>query len=179
MSISLLRLKEYRFRKKGFTLVEIVIYVFFVAIVSIIALRAVHLMTVTFSNLRVARDINNSAAVSLERIVNEIRSGVTIDQVQSVLGVNASDLYINAVDSLGAPVVTRIYLSGGRISVDKDGVYTGPLTSKNITVDTLSFSLIDTGNTIAVKTVAQITGERKGVSKTKVFYTTTTLRGSY
>ena len=59
---------------KGFTLVEMIIYVAFLGILGVLAINATLVMTNAYVNLRVSRDLNQSGVATLERMTREIRN---------------------------------------------------------------------------------------------------------
>ncbi|MCK5590731.1 MAG: hypothetical protein KAI72_02125, partial [Candidatus Pacebacteria bacterium] len=70
-------------QKKGFSLVEILIYIFFVSTFSILALNGVFMATKVFSDFRITRDLNSTAEVVLDRLTRELRQAHDVDQVES------------------------------------------------------------------------------------------------
>lgn len=166
-------------RNRGFTLIEMVIYTVFVALIAIVSVNAILSMTKTFADLRIARDINNTATVAVERVVREIRNANDIQQAQSTFGTSPGRLTLDTTTSGGAPKTIEFYVDSGRLRVKEDDIDMGPLTSKNVTIDSLIFNLITTSNTSAVKVTLQVTASRGNVSKTKTFYNTVSLRGTY
>jgi len=171
--------KQFKKTSKGFTLVEMIIYVTFVAVISVIATNSIITMSNTFSNLRVTRDINNTATVAIERVVREIRRAYDIDQANSSFGAHPGRLTLNTTASDDSDTTVEFYVSSGRLRVKTGGVDAGPITSKNITVDNLLYDLITTSNTTAVKIEMQVTATNGSIQKTETFYNTVALRGSY
>lgn len=171
---------EMYFKKnKGFTLVEMIIYVAILAIVSVIAINATLAMLRAFSDIRVSRDVNNTATVMLERIAREVRGATSVDTGQSILGVNPGVLILNTKDSGGNDTTIEFSITNNLMRVKEGGVDKGALNSGSVVVDNIVYYLVSGVNSDAVKIEMQLTGKRGSVQKTRKFYDTVVLRGSY
>ena len=73
----------------------------------------------------------------------------------------------------------EFYVDGENIKLKEGGVEQGILGSSKVTADLFVFNLITNSNTQAVKTRLQLTAQKGSLQKTKTFYATTVLRGSY
>ena len=67
-----------RTKKSGFTLVEMIIYVAFFAILSVLATEALMVVMKSFYTLRLTQNINQSATTALERMSREVRNAYDI-----------------------------------------------------------------------------------------------------
>lgn len=166
-------------QKKGFTLVEMVIYVFFVGVFSVLALNGVFQATKVFSDFRITRNLNSTAEVVLDRLTREVRQAYDVDQVESSFGTHPGRLTLKKVDSSGVSTTTEFYVENGSIKLKEGGVSQGILGASNVSVDLLVFDIITNANTKAIRTRVQMTSQKGSLEKTKTFYATTILRGSY
>lgn len=163
----------------GFTLIELMIYVFFVGIFSVIAMNGVLHATKVFSDFRMTRNLNGTAEVVLDRLAREVRQAYDVDQVESSFGTHPGRLTLKTIDPADVDTTIEFYIDSGNVKIKEGGVDQGLLGSSDITVDIFVFNFITNVNTKAVKTRLQLTAQRGSLQKTKTFYATTILRGSY
>ncbi len=163
---------------RGFTLVEMVVYVAFFAVLSILAVNSTLIVMKSFYALRLTQSINQSATVALERMSREIRNAYDIDTVQSTFGVNSGRLTLRTKDSLGANTTMEFYVSGSQLFLIEGGVYKGSLMTKNAILTNLVFRQIANPNSRAVKIEMSIRETRGILQKDVNFYNTIILRGS-
>lgn len=164
---------------KGFSLVEMVIYVSFLIIFSVIVIEAVLTTTRTLADFQLTRNINSSATTIMERFVRDIRIAYDVDQIESTFGAHPGRLTLKTTDEFGADTTTEFYIDSGRVRVKEGGVDAGYLSSQNVLVDLLAFDFVSNGNTSAVTIRLQLSASRGSMIKTETFYSTTILRGSY
>ena len=171
--------KNNKRQRKGFTLIEMVIYIAFVSTFSVLALNGVLLATKVFSDFRITRNLNNTAEVILDRVVREVRQAYDVDQVESSFGAHPGKLTLKTIDPSDIDTTIEFYLDNGNVKVKEGGVDSGFLGSRDVMVDIFVFDLITNSNTKAVRTRLQLTAQRGSLQKIKTFYATTILRGSY
>lgn len=169
-------------KKKGFALVEMIVYI---AIMVVIMLAVVNvIISITKSNKfsSLENDIKNSAISSLEEITREIRNAQSIDYNQSVFNSSDGVLFLNTFDQDGNNKTIKFYLQGQVLKEDIGGVSTttgGILTTKDVKVLSMTFKKIDTLKSKAVKIELVFSGSNRGLIKNENFYSTIVLRGSY
>lgn len=162
----------------GFTLIEMVVYAAVLGVLSVVAINATLTMTQAYASLRASRDLNVSATTVLERMAREIRDASAIDAT-SVLGVNPSDLVLNTKDASGAATTIEFYVQNGLINVKEGGVAQGSLMTSSTQVGNFVVRTMSGTNSKAVKIDLTMTAMRGTKSKTRNFYDTVVLRGSY
>lgn len=165
-------------QKKGFTLIEMVVYAAVLGVLSVVAINATLTMTQAYASLRASRDLNASATTVLERMAREIRGATGIDAT-SVLGVNPSDLVLNTKDAGGAATTIEFYVQNGLINIKEGGVAKGSLMTSSTQVGNFVVRTMNGTNSKAVKIDLTMTATRGTKSKTRNFYDTVVLRGSY
>ena len=166
-------------QKKGFTLIEMIIYVFFVGTFSVLALNGVFQATEVFADFRITRNLNSTAEVILDRVTREVRQAYDVDQVESSFGTHPGKLTLKTTDSSDVDTTVEFYMDGDNVKIKEGGVDHGLLGSSDVAVDIFVFDFISNVNSKAVKTRVQLTAQRGSLQKTKTFYATTILRGSY
>lgn len=162
----------------GFTLVEMIIYIAFFTILSLLAMQATLAAMRSFYTLRLTQNINQSATVALERMSREIRNAYDIDETLSTLGSNPGRLTLKTEDALGANTTIEFYVSNGQMRVKESGVDKGSLLAKNTTVTNLIFRKVTTLNSRAIKIEMTLRDARGAEAREVKFYDTIVLRGA-
>lgn len=170
---------EIKNRQRGFTLVEMVIYIAFFAMLSILAVDATMVVMKSFHTLRLSQSVNQSATVAMERMSREIRNAYSYDVLQSTLNTNPGRLTLNTKDSGGANTTIEFYMTAGnQLGMKEGGVDKGLLVTKSVKLTNLIFRPITTLNSKAIKIEATLEDTRSTTVQTVKFYDTIVLRGS-
>lgn len=162
-------------QQKGFTLLELVIYVSILSLLMITVVTVLISMSQAYTTLKTSKNLNHAAVVSLERITREIRSAKSVIEGQSVFDSTPGRLYLQTSVS----TTTEFYIDEGLLKVDINDVYQGPLTTEDVTINSLVFTFSTTTNSQAVGVSLILesgVGER---FRSEHFYSTVVLRGSY
>lgn len=164
-------------------MVEMVIYVAFFAVLSVLTINATIMVMRSFYMLRITQSISQSATTALERMSREIRNAYEIDTANSTLTTSPGRLTLLTKDDIGALTTVEFYVSGSKLNMKLGGVDKGPLVTKTVTVTNLVFRSITTTNastTIskAVKIEMTLQDSRSSIVKSVKFYDTIVLRGS-
>lgn len=166
-------------QKKGFTLIELVVYVILLGVLMVFAINMALSMTRAFAQLRVSRDLNSSAEALFERATRDIRGAYDVDVGQSVLGSNPGVLMLDTKDASGAATTVKYDVESGAIVITEGGVSKGSILTTNTTASNFIVRELDNGKTKAVRMEATLSSTRGNVSETRNFYTTIVLRGTY
>lgn len=172
-------LNKRTYGKKGFTIVEALIYVVILGLLFALTTQATLTMFQAFSGMQRLRDLTQSGGVSAERIVREIRSATSIDFTDSSFGVNPGVLKLNTHDSLGDDAVVEFFVSGGKLHVSEDDVDQGPLVLSHVTVDRLVFFNVTESGVPAIRFELEMTSSRGGRTETRFFSGAAVLRNTY
>ncbi len=164
--------------RRGFTLVEMIIYIAFFATLSILAINSTLIMMKSFYSIRLSQSINQSATVGLERMSREIRNAYDIDTVNSTFLTSPGKLTLLTKDSLGVNTTIELYVSGNQLGIKERGVDKGLLMTKNAVLTNLVFRQIANPRSRAVKIEMTIRDARGTLQKNANFYNTIILRGS-
>lgn len=166
--------------KKGFNLIEIIIYTTILSLVFAVVFNSVIVMMKSFNYARLKIRINNSAQTSMERMVREIRLAYDVDNT-SQFNVNPGKLKLNTFDSLGAPATIEFYQDNGNLVVSENGSVAESLNSSGIQVTNLMFktAYLITSPSKSVKIEMELTGTQGGYTRVEKFYDTIILRGGY
>lgn len=166
-------------KTRGFTLVEMIVYIALLSVLSVVVINAVVTTTKTFADFRMTRSINESATTVVERMTRDIRMAYDIDQSESILSAHPGRLVLKTTDASGDATTTEFYIDNGRVRVTEGATDIGYLSGNNVTVDLLVFDFVSNAHTSAVTIRLQLSATQGSLSKTETFYTTTILRGSY
>lgn len=167
-----------RTKKSGFTLVEMIIYIAFFAVLSVLAIEAIMIVMKSFYTLRLTQNINQSATTALERMSREVRNAYDIDTAGSTFTTNPGHLTLRTKDSGGANTTVEFYVSNGQVGIKEGGVDKGSLMTKSTTVTNLVFRQITTTNSKAIKIEMSLHDAHGLLTRDAVFYDTILLRGS-
>jgi type II secretory pathway pseudopilin PulG len=170
--------------QKGFTLVEMVIYLAMMVVITVALIRS---LVVVFASNRASfadSNIRNSAYSAMESMIEQIRASQSIDMVDSVLAPSQSGvLELNQVDNVGNPYLTKFSTSSaGALNLSQGSTtpsLVGPVTYNGTKVTSLMFTPINTGDSQSVRIQMQLTATQNNQIKTMWFYDTIVLRDSY
>lgn len=160
-------------RKKGFTLIEILIYAALLVLLIVLMANSVASLSHIITEAKTERTLRSSAETALERITREIRFAETVNTSSSVFGAHPGTLVLTSIDPFTeSPQTVTISVASNRVTIQEG---TGPieeLTSDNAIVSNLVFRhMLNSGTSESIRTELTI-----GASS---FYTTTGLRRSY
>jgi prepilin-type N-terminal cleavage/methylation domain-containing protein len=157
--------------KKGFTLIEMIIYVALVSILMVVIVKMSILMTKAYGHIDSNRGMTVGSMTVLERLVREIRDAKAVNLIDN----NASRLIIvNQDDS-----TTEFYLDNGVLALKKDGIFEGPLLSKGVILNSIKFYLSSTPVSEMVSVVVSMQSGSGDRQSSETFYISSVLRGSY
>jgi len=172
--------KNYFFNKnKGVSLIEMLIYVSFFGVLSILIINTLFVVTKVSAKARINYSLADGGAGAIESITRLIRNADTLDQFLSVFGSDSGVLSISYQNDSGSTILDKIYLSGTTVKLDENGVYVGDLTNTKIQVSKLLFQNINTTNSKAIKIEMVVKDSRDGDIKTADFYNTVILKKKY
>lgn len=164
-------------KSRGFTLVELLLYVTIVAImiISISGLLSL-LMQSRVKNQTVA-EVEGQGVQIMQIATQTIRNATAINS--PTIGTNGSSLSLNVTTPANSPTVFD--LSGGTLRITEGANPATPLTNSQIVVSSLSFqnlSLAGTHGTVRIQfTLSYINASgRNEYDFNKTFYGTATLR---
>ena len=164
---------------KGFTLVEMIIYVALFAVLSILAVNATIVVMKSFYTLRITQAVSMSATTALERMSREIRNAYDVDLIESTTGTSPGRLTLRTKDTAGANTTIEFYVNAsGQPGMKIGGVDKGSLVAKTVTINSLIFRSITTANSKAIKIEMILSDSRSNPAKLVKFYDTIVLRGS-
>lgn len=164
--------------RSGFTIVELLVYVFLLALVSLVVINTLITMTRSFAESRSNRDLLDAGTTAMERMSREVRGALSVDTGNSAFDSSPGVLQLNGS---GTVKVIKFSVSGSpaQLQLTEDGTVTGALTNPNVAVTSLIFRNITTAQSSAIKIEMTLQDQRGTNGRTENFYDTVILRGAY
>src|SRR3989338_582754 len=166
--------------KKGFTLIEIIIYVALLAAIVLSAVEIVLISARSVSEMWVERRIFTAGEGAMETILRDIRQSTDIALGSSTFGTNPGALALRIPQDPGSStIITRIFsLSSERLQKNDDGA-SELLTPPEARITSLIFwnSATTTSSLVSVKLTIE-SGDQKNY-KSHAFYGSAVLRAKY
>lgn len=160
---------------KGFSLIEMLVYVAILSVIMVMVVNTLILMTGAFARLRVSKEINTSAINILSKLDSEVKRAVSVDEALSIFDSSSSKLVLNSPTSSGGSEKIEFSLQGGVLKMYKAGVYIGDLSYKNTEVN--NFVIRKIGNsTSGLKIELGLSATVAGETKLANFYDSVNLR---
>lgn len=159
---------------RGYTLLEIVIYVSILAVIAVLVVGSVLSIYQAFAKIRVERKLVLNGDVALETMVRSVRSATSSNAAISVFGSSPGVLQVNAGNSK-----EKFSLSGTILQTQKG---TGPaenLTSSDVEVTSLIFYATSTDDSKMITIRMSLRAGGGVFQKTKNFYGSAVMRGAY
>lgn len=163
----------------GFSLIETLVYIFIMTLLLSALSGALLSLTASYSALRSGEAVGEAALVSLEQMTREVRGANGVLGEASALGSSPGRLTLNYWDELDNASTTEFYLNGSTLWMKRDGVSVGPLSSTAVRVSNLTFRLVSGANSKAVKIEMALESGSGANYKSRKFYGTAVMRGSY
>lgn len=155
------QLKKNIKNKKGFTLIEMLIYIALLGVITVVIVGVFFVISRTNSRITTLIEINSNATSVMERISYEISNADNIYfPTSNFFNTTAYDSLKPAQFSLvtkqGAAVNERsvyvdFYVKNNTIFMKQDGVNPVALTSKNVSVQNVNFYYFKNGNRESVR----------------------------
>ena len=164
---------------RGVSLIELLMYTGILLLISAVAVSSLIGMSRLYRTIHAAQYIESSAQIGMDRIGREVRGATSIDTLQSTLGSSPGVLTLNTTDSAGTAMTVQFYLSSQTLRMRENGTDVGPLTGVDVRVTRLLFRRITTSHSEAAKIEMTLESGSGASYRSKKFYTTAVLRGSY
>lgn len=165
--------------KKGFSLVEMIVYVSLLALFLVLVVELIVVMSTSYRKLTLARTIAQAGVVSMERITREIRTATDVDLLQSTLDASPGRIRLYTTNESGFTQIISFALEDGRVNVYENDLFAGSLTSSKASTTALLFGLYDNGRSKAVSIDMTLEASKGEELRTESFRTTVELRNSF
>lgn len=167
--------------QKGFSLVEMIIYMALLVILLATIVTSILSLTTHYRAVKNTREIEDSGIAVLDRMTRDIRNADGVLTDVSIFNVSPGTLTLVSTDSTtGISTTTMFRVESERVVVYENSVLVGPLTKNS--VDILGFTIrhIDTPNADAIKIELSMQSDHAAPNIiSRNFYSTVVLRGTY
>ena len=170
--------KKNRLFKRGFSIIEILIYLAIFTSISILVINSFIVIISSFSTIQTNHNLLDSGSLVMERLSREIRQSKNIDVVNSQIN-GGEVLQLNSTDNSGTAIKVKFIKEGNNLNLYKNDIIIGNLLVKNIIVDSISFDRISLAKSEGVKIKIVLKDTKSKLLKTENFYNTIILRGGY
>lgn len=164
---------------KGFSLVEVVMYVSILITILLIVSNSTLLMARAYSGLKISRDINESAVNILERVVRETRVSQSVNISESIFDNDSGVLSVSSMNESDEIESVKFYVENGNLKMMRNLTDLGALNKSNVNVKKMIFRYSDGAVSDLVKIEMELEGMVGGKVKSEVFYDSVVLRGGY
>lgn len=159
-------------KKSGYALLELLFYISFFVILSLVVINAMISMSKSFKETAIQAGLMQGGTI-METIERDIR------QAKSISSISSNDLVINTTDASGASETLEFALSGTDLRLLQNGAFVGNLNTPNILISSLNFVSITTAKSSAVKISFTVQSTNDTYGRSVEFDDTAVLRGSY
>ena len=163
-------------KRRGFSLVEMIIYLALLAAVTIFLVDGISSLTKSYADFRLAKAVSTSASSALQRILYEVRQASSINLGQSTFGSTPGQLTLVDMDATGATSTVAFSVSGGQLHVSRGGVDEGPLTLSTVSVTNFTLTLLQNSMSSGVRIALTLQSSFGLKTRTETFYTTAVTR---
>jgi type II secretory pathway pseudopilin PulG len=167
-------------KSKGFTIVELIVYLGILVLMLVAVVQSVVLLTSSYRNVKAIRDIEVSGMYIMDRMTRDIRSADSVSTIDSVFNTSPGTVVVSATDSTtGGSTTTKFTVENNMLHVYRNTTLLGPLNRQSTTVTNLAFRRIVTPVSSAIKIELTLSAASTTSPISKNFYNTIVLRGSY
>jgi len=167
------------FSKKGFTLVETLVYSALVVLLLFLIIESAFLVVNSYKTSRSYLDVNGTAVAAFSVLSRDIRRANIVDEINSTLGASSGRLVLLLKNDDGTHDTATFYLEDEKMKLSRNGVYIGELTQGNVAVTNLTFRLFSVASSTAIRTEMTLAPHNQPLVPALNFYGTYMLRGSY
>ncbi len=160
--------------QKGYSLIELLIYIAIFAVLSIVLVRSLVTVMRTYAAGARYRALQNNGELVMERITRELRAGTSA--VTSTCATNPGTLSIASTDASSQNHTNNFVVTSGAVMLATDGGSSNAISTSQVTVTALTFCSFTTPSGAGVKTVLTLRVPGN-YPTTASFYSTILLRG--
>ena len=167
--------------RKGFTLIELVVYIGILALIGVAAVRLILSVSFNAAEIKAERALTASAEAAIETLTREIRQAYDVDLGASVFGANPSTLALKTFVFPSSPdtIVRTFSLSGSRLARQDGLAPAEPITSQDVTITNLTFWHLSTATSDLITVKMSLESGQGRFKETQTFYDSTVLRSKY
>lgn len=156
--------------KKGYTLLETVVYVSILAVIAVLTLESIVTMYRAYGKTKIERQIATSGEVAIERMVREIRSA-TSTKTNSVFKTHPGTLALSTGETFT--------FDNGILRVQEGVGNIDNLTSNDVAITNLIFYATTSPNSTLIKIEMTVEAGAGILLKSRKFYGSAVMRSAY
>lgn len=165
--------------KKGFSLLEVLIYSAMAAVLMIAMSSSLISLNKAFQNIRADFSINQNLSEIVGVLSTEVRRATSVDSVNSQFGVGGGKLFLNSIDSSGINSKSNFVLQNGVLYYQKGSSSSVALNSDKIFLKKFDVYSLSSSHSYAVKIDFSFDYLKNGATTTQNISNMYILRGSY
>lgn len=165
--------------KRGFSLVEVLIYSAIATALLIVMSTSLISLNRSFQVVRGDFAVNQGVTSVIESLAREIRGATSVDTVNSILGNSTGKLVLNNIDASGQNHKSSFTLQNGILNYQKDPQAEFVINGGGIQVTKFFLTPLTSPHSYAVKVDLTFTYLKNGSTTTQNFSNMYILRGSY
>lgn len=123
--------------KRGFSLVETVIYIGLMTVVLFSLVSLISSASNLYLNLKDSKSIENNAINIMNTINTRVAMSSKIDIVNTVFDNPIGSISLVSYDNVGHSTTSRVYMLNNRVYLSQNGADIGPLSSSDVRVTSL------------------------------------------
>ena len=162
---------------RGFSLVEVIVYVAILVVVSTIAVGTLLLIQSSLAEIRVTRSLSSAASLSMERMTRVIRDASATNFGASTF--NSSPGVLSISGSETPPEAHRFFVQGFQLIYEHGVSPPVSITPSNVLVTSLIFRSTTTPNSEGVRIELTLETSSGRATTSQKFYGSAVLRGAY
>jgi type II secretory pathway pseudopilin PulG len=172
----IIRMKKNQHTTGGYSLIEMLIYVFILSLLLIIITNVIFTVTLAGRKALSQRQLYASGETTIDRLVTEIHNATSTDAVLSTFNSSPGRLVLNSSNTAGQYQKLDFYVDNGRLKLNINGTYSGPLTTSATNVSSLIFRKI-TATSTAIRIELGLTAGSGSSTAATTLYNTVQLKG--
>ena len=161
---------------RGFSIIEMLVYVLILAVISVFLVYAIISMIRSVVEISVSRSILGGAMLSLERITREAKDAYDINEATSTLAAHPGRILFLTETESGATTSILFFISGDALMMKRGTSTAQSLLPERVAVENLVFRLATSTLSKSVKIELELSGARGSVTRTEQFYGSAQLR---
>lgn len=131
-----------------------------------------------YDQVTISSRIDQTGTTMVDRVLRDIRTGVTINTSESIFNFNLGSISVNAKEN-GLNSTRTYSVSGGRLVYKLDAGQALPVSSSGMTVTRFYLKRLDTPISTGVRVELELTFMSQGTSTSRVYSGLAIMRNSY
>ena len=162
--------------RKGFSLIEMLIYVTLLSLLMGVIASTMFSITRSYKEASYSRVLESTGLHVMDRLTREIKNADSVDLVSSTFSSNPSRILLNGTDTTGVAYTTEFFVENSVLKIKENGVLSGQITPDGVDVDSFVLRYIDTDTADGIKIELRLETGTSTDTNVENFYSTASLR---